>query len=332
MRTLPFVSLATLIGLAGALPAAPQVDADHNRDYPVTPEAGKWMICAASYTGPESPELARQLAYQIRARDHVPAYTYSRSNELRRQQQEEQDRLKAAYPNLPSRRPRVRIEEQWAVLIGGWPDFDSASAELPRIKKLQMHELKTTSGRIPNDVLVVPAGNDEEERKKGKLQAVILNPVINSFVIRNPTVPPDVKPVARFDPLWEKLNANEPYSLLKNPKQWTLVVKEYRGVNVLQSSATQSSGFLDTLLGKKPGEALGAAGAQASEVARLLRQFKFEAWVMHTRTSSYVTVGGFDSKDDPNLQNLAGQFSRMKLGPLDFMAQPMPAVVPRLEK
>ena len=182
--------------------------------------------------------IARQLAEQMRTRDHILAYTYSRSNEQRREHQREEEEYRKLYPNLASKHWHFRVEEQWVVLVGGspgWPDFDNAAAHLKHIKELPRYDLKTRSGTVANDVLLVPVGNTEEERNKGKMQGVILNPLANAIVIRNPTVPAEAKAQQRFDPRWEKLNADESYSLLKNPKPWTLVVKEYQGASKLVS-------------------------------------------------------------------------------------------------
>ena len=62
-------------------------------------------------------------------------------------------------------------------------------------------------------------------------------------------------------------------------------------------------------------------------MAKVLRQLKFDAWVMHTQTSSFVTVGSFDSRDDPEMQRTAHVLATMKLGPIELM-QPLPAEVP----
>ena len=51
---LPAGALALII-LTLASVAAPQVsiEADPNKEYPINPLVGKWVICVASYTGPE---------------------------------------------------------------------------------------------------------------------------------------------------------------------------------------------------------------------------------------------------------------------------------------
>ena len=61
---------------------------DINAGYAVTAEAGLWMICAASYQGPDAPELANKLCSYLREHRY-PAHVYNRGNEERKQLQEE---------------------------------------------------------------------------------------------------------------------------------------------------------------------------------------------------------------------------------------------------
>src|SRR5262249_57037570 len=84
---------------------------------------------------------------------------------------------------------------------------------------------------------------------------------------------------SNWDPLWPKLNAFEEYSLLKNPKSFTLLVKKYSGGGVFQAGSSDTGmgkGILNAIgLGSLTGgEQLNAAGAQAHELARLLRDPK----------------------------------------------------------
>src|SRR5207244_2318331 len=61
--------------------------------YPITPDAGAWLICAASYFGPDAPELARQLVVQIRAKHNLAAYVFNHADEERRKMRAEFERL-----------------------------------------------------------------------------------------------------------------------------------------------------------------------------------------------------------------------------------------------
>ncbi len=104
---------------------------------------------------------------------------------------------------------------------------------------------------------------------------------------RNPTVQQQQElAVRKADPALKEFNADEEYSLLKCPKPYTLLVKEYMGATTIENSSGKGDGgFLGVfgLGGKKPGEALDAAAKQAHETARALRQLHFDAYVLHTR-------------------------------------------------
>ena len=89
--------------------------------------------------------------------------------------------------------------------------------------------------------------------------------------------------------------------------------------------------------GTKDGEALDAAAQQAHELAKFLRQpaLGFTAWVLHTRYSSVVCVGGFDGPGDAECQRLQRQIANLRfqakngVDPIGLMPTPMPVEVPR---
>jgi hypothetical protein len=321
--------LSVLAGLGQAAP--PVVEADPNKDYVITSDAGPYVICATSFMGPHAPALAKQLVYELRRRDHLPAFVFNHADEERKQINEEFERLRKERPEFATRPRRVRIEEQCAVLIGGYKDFDSARAALPNIKRLPPPNLKAEASDI--EFFVQGAAKANKERL----------PYANAFVTRNPALPSSPKQTAKFDPLWKKLNADEEYSLLQCKKPYTLLVKEYHGAQVLQPKSATGA-FLDAigLGGNKPGEALAAAGAQAHELAKLLhsKQLNMEAYVLHTRTSSLVTVGSFDSMDDPDMERVKRQVATLnnfstknkegRIEPIHLVFDnPVPMEVPR---
>src|SRR5205823_1680184 len=140
---------------------------------------------------------------------------------------------------------------------------------------------------------------------------------VRAFVIRNPALPrQQVDQTTKVDPFWKKLNAGRPYNLLRCRKDWTLVIKVYEGTGTLQSAEGQVKGnsILGALgLGSKPQEILDAAAKQAELLAQILRHYGFDAYVLHTRGSSIVTVGGFDSPDDEQLRKMQQNLSRLRL-------------------
>jgi hypothetical protein len=283
------------------------------------------MICAASYMGPAAPSLACQLAEQIRSKHRVAAYIFNRANEERKRMQEDYERAcRAALEQgiqVPPKKRLYKIEEQCAVLVGGWPEVDGASGYLKKVRgwplpELHLDERLTAAGLKPYDMkLRVSQKQNADGSYKVESDGVPVNPFLAAFVTRNPTVPPPSKSQSKFDPIWTKLNANEDYSLLKSPKPWTLVVKEYVGAGVLQPA--ESSSFLDKLGlgGMKLGEGLSAAGFQAHQLAVFLERLGFKAYVLHTRGNSIVTVGEFDSMDDPQLALTQDRLSRLSFKP-----------------
>lgn len=334
MRRLLFVLPGVLAVLAVPGPGGPavralpglgqsaRVEADPSKEYRIGPEAGPWMILAASYSGPNAPTLARQLALQLRRRDNLAAWVFNKGEEERQRQRQY---LQEMHRLCPEGRTRVvRIPEQCAVLIGGFPDMDSATKALKQVKKLDPPRLDLGPG--------VSTADSTIDLRSG--QRLEVNPLAHAFVVPNPTVPQQrPAPEDGPDPMLKKLNSDEPYSLLKCRKPYTLVVKEFQGSNAIQAQSSSSS-LLDLLgLGGKSGDLLNAGALQAQEVARVLsKDFKLEAYVLHTRWSSLVCVGGFDSLEDPQEQQKMQQLRRAvprALGPVELFAQPVPMKVPR---
>lgn len=331
--------LYALAGLAAAAIAAPAQEGAVPREYLITPAVGPWTICAASFTGELAAKMARDLVGELRTQYHLQAYLYNRGDEQRRQLEQEiqqKRKLQELYLrnagldpteiHLPVR--RHRIEDQYVVLIGGYPDMTSAHRELDRIKKLQPPR------SVPRDTIIRspldPAAGDKREQEA-------VNPFRNSFVAHNPTVPVSHEQANKPDPFLKELNAYESFSLLKCPKPWTLLVKEYRGAISIQSQSAPS-GFLDRLFGHKAGEQLNACATNAHNMADVLRKMGFKAYVLHTRTSSMVTVGEFDRRDDPRIaevhqalaHNLTIRASDARFeSAVDFFSHPVPIQVPR---
>ncbi len=282
---------------------------DINAAYAVTPEAGAWMVCVASYQGPDAPELAYKLCTYLREKRY-PAYVFNRGNEERKKFQKELDEWQKANPGVPRKWRLAHLqEEQLAVLIGGFRDDKAAGAEVKKIRNWDLPDIKLKSGKPAFDTY------DVYEATKGgsgyELKRYPINPFHTAMAVPNPTIPQRRKPVAKVDPFWKKLNANEPRSLFKCPKPWTLAVQEFAGASVIQPMSAPSSfleklGFSDHNLGKR----LDNSARMAQEVCDMFKQLGFKSYVLHTRTSSVVTVGEFDSPNDPALLRTQEQLSK----------------------
>ena len=104
--------------------------------------------------------------------------------------------------------------------------------------------------------------------------------------------------------LLRKLNAVEPFSLLACKKPFTLAVKDFPTPTIVQAKGSGGA-FLDSLgIGKASGQREDAAAKSAHLLAEWLRQGRIDAYVLHTKYTSIVCVGNFDTPDDPNLRTM----------------------------
>src|SRR5262249_18555913 len=156
-----------------------------------------------------------------------------RSAEERRKQQEEVDRIKQLCQGTRPRLRIVRIEDQFAVLVGGYRDMEVARRALDDLKKV----------KPPSEKFMPKLTQVNEEKRVGESAAV--HPFLLAFVVRNPVVPVE-KAQDAPDPFLKELNSGESFSLLKTHKPWTLAVKSFQGAAVIQPRSGSSS-FLDKI-------------------------------------------------------------------------------------
>jgi hypothetical protein len=316
-RFIRFLLFAAALGvLATTTSAGPRVETDPKKEYPCTPESGAWMICVHEFHGPDADNLARQMALQIRQRDNLPAYVFNFSEQQKKKLQEEWANLGKVNPDGSPREMHVNIPEARCILIGGFKDIDAANASLKTVKGLALPQLNLP-GKFAFDIVTVqeptPDGKNATYRSSEK------NPFPTSFACPNPTIQREQQ-VKKADPFLAKLNEDEEYSLLKNPRPWTLAVKEYVGDTMI-ASHTDSTPFLEKLFNpKKACDVLAATGLQAHELARFLRTppeknacLGFDSYVLHTRHSSIVTVGSFTGPKDPEMAKMAERILQLKL-------------------
>jgi hypothetical protein len=314
-------------------------------DYTVTPQVGPWMILVASYRGEEARLKAEEMCQELRSMK-VPAYLYNRAEVEQRKEAErvaairEQHKEQLRASGLPedTKIPikRIRIEDQLAVLVGGFKDDVAARKCLDEIRKLKPSEKLQLKAWVP--------GPD------GKMSEQPVNPFQGAFVCRNPSVPVEkAGSDGAPDPRLKEYNAGESYSLLKCPKPWTLVVRSYQGVAVVESQSAAKS-VMSKFVGSKSGDLLNANARMAHQLAESLRTKQkgqiglgLEAYVLHTEYSSYVTVGGYDGPDDPKLhqmqQTLMSEMNNPNtslgklniIGNLQLLPQPLPMPVPQFK-
>jgi len=164
-----------------------------------------------------------------------------------------------------------------------------------------------------------------------------LNQFPQAMVVPNPAIPRGPQAgTAAIDPFIVRLNEGRPYNLLMAKKGWTLAVKSYAAPVQIQSKDDEPA--MARRIGFSSGADVLAAGAgQAEQLAKALREMKgpggqplhLEAFVLHTRSASLVTVGQFDGPDDPALVEM-----RRRLQAMSFMSSkdgPAGAMNPKAE-
>ncbi len=310
-----------------------KVDADPGKEYLVTPEAGPWMVCAAHYSGPNGHELAQKMTYHLRSKEGLQAFMFEHVNEdqKKRADEREQRRQWQRQNGVPEDQlaPPLKVTSYWAVMVGGYPTDVAAKKALDAIKKLSPPELQLANGAPGTDTLLqaVP----RPDRGGYELRAAPINPFANAFVTRNPAAKQEAatKDTAKEEQFLRSLNWGRPYSVYNCKKPWTLVVKDFGGVSVIQPRSNSGAFFNVLTLGKGP-DLLDANAKQAEEVARVLRELKYDAYVLHRRYDSVVCVGAFDASDDPALLQMKDQITKLKFpGVLEFWANPAPMPVPK---
>ena len=335
-----------------ARPAAPVSlpPQEPQHEWAVQPGHGEWMVCVKSYTGAKAKSNAVELCEQIRRQHNAAAYLYDRNYEERRRDEQRKAEIRAAREReltpflrvqaemkkkateegrefldapVTIRMPTVRLEEQWAVVVGGFKDLDAASAALAQIRRWPA----PTGEHLMDHMVMQRPG---ENGRPGSSDATYLNPFTNSMAVPNPSIKRTTGTTMPLDPALARLNEDEPLSVLRNPKGWTLIVKDF-SIPLSVQTKDQEGGIIGRVFGANndPGSILEATAKQARELAKALRTpdmeraagaaarrlgltpRPLESFVLHVRTGSRVTVGSFDSPEDPALAEMQRLLANM---------------------
>jgi hypothetical protein len=306
-------------------------DPKANADIKVTPDVGEWMISVASYKGPNAQQWARELVAVLRARPYeLWAYVYDYTPDaLKKQDEYKQEqiqlykaKLKALGQPIPTgekipiKIKKLDIQIEVGVILGGFKDQDSARRELDRIKE----NVKSNKFPCPDEKKVMLDKVWAVDKKTKAPVEVPVNPLTQGMLVRNPSLPKQAAREQEWDmSLLRSLNAGEQYSLLKCPRPFTLVVKEFRMPVSIQQAGVPENPLKKVSL-PQASERTDAAYLNAQTLAAILREkeVNLESYVLHDRKSSLVTVGSFDNMNDPRIKvlqhrihNLHRQFAQM---------------------
>jgi hypothetical protein len=317
--------------------------------YQVSPQAGPWLVCVQTFKGVQAQQLAEELA-EILIRDFkIPTYLYDYGHKQREAERARVEKLRQERremfiqmekqglpPTVDGLRrwyvPEMKIDDEFAVLVGKsgrqLKDMEAARDYLDDIRKIK---------NLPKKFHLRP-WISSDEGKKAEEANVFINPFVLAMVVHNPTMPLERQQddPAKADKFLKELNSDEDYSLLKCRKTWTLVVKVYQAPSELlnREGPAMTPRFNPN---KKEGESYLNIGAlQAHRLAEFLRKsLETEAYVLHHRYYSLVTVGQYDAPDDPQLLAHQKTFANMQLKTKTgqaletFSAQPLPMRIPK---
>ncbi len=308
-----------------ATAARPVEPAASTHPWYVKPEHGQWMILVKSYNGDNAKAFAEELAKDIRATYKTPAYLFERGREEKLKEEDrvrvERDKKRAEQEQMFLRfndqmraeafkkgyefqetRPKYRVptikyEEQYAVMVGGWKDMESARKGLDIVRTWA----EPTDKRLMDRGFV---GGAAQKGQQTTLTGGYLNPFKLAFVAPNPAAPKTLTGEAGSDPLVLQMNKEEELSVLKIQKSWTIVVKAYYAPLVdMKDKDAGNIMSIKRLFNSRP-DHLNKTAELAQNLAKLLRNIKprpIESYILHTLNGSLVCVGQFDSATDPRM-------------------------------
>ncbi len=336
--------------------ALPPVNFDNvNRDIEVTPEVGPWVLMMMAYTGEKAPAYARKFTMALRNRFKLNAYVFNFGAEEKRKEYErvnaEREKQRKALKDagldadVPIRVPATRYEQQVGVLVGGFKTRDEALAAKEKLRKNEKSWDANDAVEFAFDIVYQETLiKDKFGRVTGATEKkpAYDNPFLKAFPARNPTIKSEDMENERHAEevkFMQKINASEPFSLFKSPRTFTLVIKQFSSQHkYIGDNAPKSKSDMRKFIDQfdrfnlfKLGEWTDYAGHNAHNLAEGLRKAGLpETYVLHCRHCSYVTVGGYDRVDDPQLvamQNyLTTRFQEPAFRQLDMM--PRPAIMP----
>ena len=296
-QRVPILVVALWVLFATAPAEAFPIEAIRGKSYRLTPKHGPWMIQVASLYGKAAVPAADALIYELR-RTGIPAYAFS--NRGAKSLVQTRDRL--------GRKSRGRLTQQRAavsVIAGNFSSVDSWAAQ-QTLKFVKRMSPKSITGGV-------------YQKTRGRPNAFS-----GAFLIRNPLLPASANKA--IDPIILHLNRGQPSTLLGNRGQYTLVVASYHGNSKVVRPG--ESNLKRSLLNFKVGNSLDLAASKARQLAAILRNRKYlsrlgrdnprlvrlvssgrlNAFVLHERYRSIVTVGEFNSPTDPGIKDLVDLF------------------------
>ena len=316
-------------------------------------DAGPWLIMCAAFDGEDGRQQAINLAHELRKTNRLNAYVYRQhfdfAKDIVNKGKGYQKPTAAGKANVRHREMQLVKQSEkteYAVLVGDYKSIESSRAQrdLAAIKKLQPESLKFHSGSVDdtgqagerlraNSDAMFGSGGDA--KRVGTSSARAKFPLRMALMVINPTLPEDARAKAGVDQYILWLNQGVKYSLLENPKAYTLKIASFSGeVVVRPKDIAKREADRNRLKNSDKDSGLVEAAKRAKILTEYLRSKNVEAYQFHDRYSSFVCVGGFDwvregegpqARANPEVAALAKQFSAKPMGGGQVTTYPLPA-------
>lgn len=302
MRTLNVISCA-VVAVACLANAAPSsaIENVRGKEYHLTQKHGPWMIMVTSFSnvrdeamkkdGLTAEQAAAELVFELRA-EGIPAYTYSQ--DAKKGEINTQDRL-----GRSDRRIYAAQRDMVCVLAGNYESIED------KVGKKTLEFVKRFTPKFLKDA------------KNGAIVRADKGPLSGAFMTINPMVDPKDVVQRTIDKETKALNSGINNPLIKNPHKYTVQVASFVGKSAAVSAASESNyrgreGAFESKIAGQWGFNLARAGEDAGQLTDYLRhRYKGqstapvdEAYVYHDKFQSIVTIGGFDSPDDPQIKTI----------------------------
>lgn len=266
---------------------------------------GPWLIMCASFIG-EGRHQAEALCKELRSIG-FKAYLYEHTFDYTEQIQglgfsvTRSDGLVDQYDLAPAKMRAANPArfEDISVLVGHFaaPDDKQAEDTLKKLKSLYPKSLHVSENsrsfqRMSGYRQWVKSVSEEEATAKK------LGPMSAAIIVPNPLLPEEFFERQVVDPILIKMNKGDKYSLLENPKNYTVKVATFSGDSTFNEQEIEQQTREFNLL-RRSGKGLTEsrlmeAESNANFLTDLLRREGYEAYSYHDRDSSIVCVGSFD--------------------------------------
>ncbi|MEX1232862.1 MAG: hypothetical protein WEB58_21625 [Planctomycetaceae bacterium] len=276
--------------------AARRIAARTDQQHALTKKHGPWMIMVASIrprideNNKDEAQYRKDTAKAYAAADAlvaelrkkgIPAYKFVQQGEV--EEVETLDRL-----GRQQLRHVKAQQERICVLAGNYESIDDPVAQKTLTWVKETFEPKSLNG-----------GNFKKTPGRP-------TPLSGAFLTMNPILSPSEMQSKKRNPLLRELNNGAEFSLLENPGKYTVVVASFYGKTLTQMGSIDQQ-KADLVFRKV--SRLDEAGLDAWKLAHILRDKRnIEAFVLHDRYQSVVTVGSFNSLDDPEIQKIMQVF------------------------